>query len=249
MSDDRCLAGIVFAVPVEADAFQRRVSGQTETITEGLTFREGRLAAGAEPKVAWCVGGVGEEPAARAARLLIVGHRPRLMISAGFAGGLAPGIARGSLVRPAGVCGPSAAHEPMPLVGGDEQGLMLVTVDRIVRTAAEKRALAAATGAALVDMETLAVARAAHSEQLACRGLRVVSDAADDELPPDLGRLIQPQSAARRVGAVLGMLGRRPRSAVDLWQLWERAVVDGTTLAAGLVSMLAELAGDAAAEA
>ena len=45
------------------------------------------------------------------------------------------------------------------------------------------------------------------------------------------------------------MLGRRPRSAVDLWQLWERAVVDGTTLADGLVSILAELAGDAAAEA
>ena len=242
MRDDRCLAGILFAVPVEADAFERRASGRSEILTEGLAFREGSLGG---RRVAWCVGGVGGPRAERAARLLVAGHRPQTLISAGFAGGLTPALPRGALVRPAAVRGPAPAEDSLPLVGGDQRGLMLVSVGRIVRTAAEKRALAAATEAALVDMETLAVARVADSERLPCRGLRVISDAADDELPPDLGRLIQPQSAVRRVGAILGMLGRRPRSAVDLWQLWERAVVDGTTLADGLVDLLAELAAEA----
>jgi hypothetical protein len=94
-------------------------------------------------------------------------------------------------------------------------------------------------------METLAVARLAEAAGLPCHGLRVISDAADDELPPDVARLVEPQSALRRAGTLLGMVGRRPRAAVDLWQLWERAVVDGKTLAGGLVDLLAELAAEA----
>jgi hypothetical protein len=46
----------------------------------------------------------------------------------------------------------------------------------------------------------------------------------------------------RRAGAVIGMLGRRPRAALDLWQLWERAVVDGRTLSAALVNRCGSLA-------
>jgi hypothetical protein len=73
---------------------------------------------------------------------------------------------------------------------------------------------------------------------LPCHAVRVVSDAAGDDLPPDVGRLIEPQSAARMAGAVLGVLGRRPLAAFDLWGLWERAVVDGRTLAAALMELI-----------
>ncbi len=238
-----CAAGIVFAIPIEADAFERLVEEKTTVGTGGLVFHEGTIAGA---RVAWCVGGTGRERASRAARLLLDGHRPRAFVSAGFAGGLDASLARGSVVRPTAVSGPEGCGL-IHLGAAGQGGLILVTVDRIVRTAAEKQSLAEATGAAIVDMETLAVAKLASEAGLPCYAVRVVSDAAGDELPADLGRLIEPQSAARKAGAVLGMLGRRPRAAFDLWKLWERAVVDGRALAAAIEELCGLLGGNGAA--
>ena len=238
MTVPRCAAGIVFALPIEAEAFARLVDGQVELRGGGIPFHAGSIGG---LVVAWCVGGVGQERAARATELLLDGHRPRRIISAGFAGGLDETIPRGSLVTPGAV---RREDEPvaLPLAAAGQSSVrqrpLILTLDRIARTTAEKAALATATGAALVDMETFAVAAVAAAAGIPCHGLRVVSDAATDELPADLGRLVQPQSAARRAGAVLGMLGRRPRAVADLWRLWERAVVDGRTLATGLVRLI-----------
>ncbi|MFM7249759.1 MAG: nucleoside phosphorylase, partial [Planctomycetaceae bacterium] len=94
--------------------------------------------------------------------------------------------------------------------------------------------LRAATGAAIVDMEGRAVADRATAAGVPCLSVRVVSDAAGDDLPPDILRLVTPQSALRRAGAALSLLGRRPAAASTLWRLGENAVVDGRTLAAAL---------------
>lgn len=243
MTMPRCAAGIVFALPIEAEAFARLVDKPVELRGGGIPFHEGTI--GGRP-VAWCIGGVGRERAARATALLLDGHRPRRIISAGFAGGLDETIARGSLGEP-GAVRREADSTPLPLAAAGRNPAqpppVILTLDRIARTPAEKAALATATGAALVDMETFAVAEVAAAAGIPCHGLRVVSDAAADELPADLGRLVQPQSAARRAGAVLGMLGRRPRAVADLWRLWERAVVDGRTLAAGLVRLVETIDG------
>ena len=242
MNAERCAAGIVFAIPNEADAFARLAADRVETWGEGLQFHEATVAG---HRVAWCIAGVGQARAAWATQLLIDGHRPRRLVSAGFAGGLDPGLVRGTVVQPGSVCG-EAGEPTLHLAecgsGPDAAGPLIITIDRIAGTTAEKAALAAATGGALVDMETLAVAEVARRAGIACHGIRVVSDAATDELPPDVGRLVQPQSTARRVGPLLGMLGRRPRSATDLWQLWERAVVDGRSLAIALGEFVAALA-------
>lgn len=238
MTLPRSAAGIVFALPIEAEAFARCVVDQVEFRGGGLPFHAGSI--GGLP-VAWCVAGVGRERAARATELLLDGHGPRRIISAGFAGGLDDTLSRGSLVEPGAVRREAdSARLPLAAAGRSpaRQRPMILTLDRIARTKAEKAALATATGAALVDMETFAVAAVAAAAGIPCHGLRVVSDAATDELPADLGRLVQPQSAARRAGVVLGMLGRRPRAVADLWRLWERAVVDGRTLAAGLVRLI-----------
>jgi adenosylhomocysteine nucleosidase len=233
-----CATGIVFALPIEADAFERLPADRAEVRADDLTFHEGTIATA---RVAWCVGGVGRDRAARAARLLVDGHRPRALVSAGFAGGLDQALARGSVVRPTAVRG-LAEGGLLRLAGAGEGDPIVVTLDRIVRTAMEKQSLAERTGASIVDMETLAVAEVARDAGLPCYALRVVSDAAGDELPPDLGSLCEMQSVARRAGAVLGMLGRRPRSAIDLWKLWERAVLDGRTLAAALEKLCRSLA-------
>lgn len=233
-STGRVDVGIVFAMAIEADAFERLVADRVELRAAGLVFHEGT--AGGR-RVAWCVGGVGSDAAARAARLLVDGHRPRLLVSAGFAGGLDPALARGALVRPTRVVDEAGAA-PLPLmpVGATPAAapITICTVGRIVRSPEEKRALAATTGAVLVDMETHAVAAAAAAAGLPCAGLRVVSDDATQALPREVTALAAPQSAWRRFGAALGGLARRPSAAVDLWRLWEHAVVDGRTLATGL---------------
>jgi adenosylhomocysteine nucleosidase len=234
-----CTAGVVFAMPIEADAFERLATNHTVTEAGGLTFHEATLGPG---RVAWCVAGVGRERAGRAARLLVAGHRPRAVVAAGFSGGLDRAVPRGGVVRPAAVCRLDDA-DPLPLAGGEEGGPLLLTVDRILRTTAEKTAAARVSGATLVDMETHAVAAAAQEAGLPCHAVRVISDALDDELPPDLGRLLEPQSTMRRAGTVLGMLGRRPRAATDLWRLWERAVGDGRTLARALSELCQSLPG------
>lgn len=234
----RCDAAIVFAVALEADAFAARATDVAEFQSGGLVLHEGLVAG---RRVAWCVAGVGRERARRAASLLVLGHRPRLLVTAGFAGGLDPALARGAVVRPteailaqAGESLALAADATMPPVS-------IVTVDEIVATAAGKRALRESTGAAVVDMETHAVAAVARDEGLPCRSIRVVSDDAASDLPREVAALARPQSPLRRLGTALGSIGRRPAAALDLWTLYEHAVVDGKTLAAAVVECLTSL--------
>jgi adenosylhomocysteine nucleosidase len=233
-------AGIVFAMPVEADALASRARDTVQMQASGLEFHEGTIAG---RRVAWVVAGAGLERAERGCRLLIDGHRPGLIVSAGFAGGLAAGIERGRVVSP--LLAIRAGHESIPLVdmaaGGIAKSAAIITIDHVAVTAQEKQSLAATTGADLVDMETWGVARVAREAGLGCIGLRVVSDTVSDELPREMAALVKPQSSLRRLGAALRAVGRRPGAAVDMWRLWENAVVDACTLADALERLFASL--------
>lgn len=244
--DRGCEAGIVFALAIEADAFERRATDRVEWRGPGGVVLEGTVAG---VRVAWCVSGVGGPAAARAAALMIDGHRPRRLVSAGFAGGLDPALPRGCLVRPAAVTTEQAGTR-IPLAhagaGGAAAEPLVVSVTEVVATVAAKQALAARTGAAIVDMETHVIAKVAATAGLPCLGVRVVSDDASQTLPAEIAGLSRPQSALRRLGAVVGAVGRRPAAAVDLWRLYEHAVVDGRTLAAELERLCGTLAGEAA---
>ena len=224
-----CDAGLIFAVPIEAAAFERLATDRIEVRAATVTFQQGIVAG---HRVVWCVSGIGAEAAAAATRLLIDGHRPRLVITAGFAGGLDPALTRGSVVRPVGV----AAWPASPQV-------TIVTVPSVIATVEAKRQLAARSGAQVVDMETHAVASVARAAGLDCASVRVVSDDASQELPREVAALAAPQPPLRRLGSVVGAIGKRPRAAVDLWRLWEHAVIDGRTLAEALADLLRSLPG------
>jgi len=243
-----CALGVVFALAIEADGFAALATHVFDTQASGIVFREGLIA---ERRVAWCVSGAGSQAATLATQLLIDGHRPRLIASAGFAGGLCPSISRGSIVYPTRVLRVRAdmtvaetlpltdiqpeATFPNPVMMHDPSRMTsLVSVDHVVYTAAEKLRLFNSTGALVVDMESFSVASRSHAAGLRCASVRVVSDASEQDLPPEIGRLVQPQSAMRRVGAALAAIGRRPRAAADMWRLWEHAVIDGKTLAGAL---------------
>ena len=238
-----CDLGIVFALDVEADAFERRVADRVAWRGPGPVFSEGTLAG---VRVAWCVSGVGGPAAARAAAIMLDGHRPRRLVSAGFAGGLDPAVPRGGVVRPGAVTTEQPGTRlPLAMVGAEATaaGPLVVSVEAVAATVAQKQALADRTGAAIVDMETHAIATVAAKAGLPCLAIRVVSDDATQTLPAEVAALARPQSAFRRIGAVVGALGRRPTVALDLWRLYEHAVVDGRTLAAELERLCEEIAG------
>jgi len=230
---------LVFALAIEADAFERLVDRRRDTEGARFTFSTGTVAG---RRIAWCVSGVGPVAAAEATRQLIAGHHPRRVITAGFAGALDPGLHRGMAVRPGIVVTPSSAA-PLHLAAigpATSSVLSLVTVDRVAATIEAKRTLAEATGAHLVDMETFAVAEVATAAGVSCAAVRVISDDAAETLPAEVALLAQPQSRLRRFGALVGAVSRRPRSVGDLWQLWERAVVDARTLARAVVDVIRE---------
>lgn len=230
--------GIVFALGVEADAFERGVEGRREFKAASFAFHTGSAAG---RRVAWCVSGVGASAAAVATRQLITGHAPGCVISAGFAGGLDPGLARGAVVHPSRVVtdgGAGAIDLPCPRGG---TSLTIVTVTAVAATVDAKRELAARTGAHVVDMETHAVATAAAAAGLPCWSVRVVSDDANQPLPREVAALAAAGSPLRTLGTVIGALGRRPAAVADLWRLWEHAVVDSRTLAAAVVKLIAEV--------
>jgi len=230
---DPVAVGIVLALDIEADPFASRVSRRVVLRTaDGLVMNTG-LCGGRS--VAWVVAGAGVERARRAAGLLVAGHRPRLLVTAGFAGGLDPRLARGSLVVATRALRTGApGHDLADPLPEALPRAPVITVDTPLADPVAKRALGVATGAGLIDMESHAVAGVAAAAGLRCAGLRVVSDAVDDRLPAEVTALARPQSGWRRIGVAVGAVGRRPGAALDLWRLWEHAVTDGRRLADGL---------------
>jgi adenosylhomocysteine nucleosidase len=104
------------------------------------------------------------------------------LISFGLAGGLDPALQPGALIVPRAVVLGAEQWNADPALSarlGGDTGHAVVGGGEIVATAAAKAALRRATGAAAVDLESAAVARAG----LPFAVLRAVCDPADRDLP------------------------------------------------------------------
>jgi adenosylhomocysteine nucleosidase len=248
----RCDVGVVFALAAEEGGLADLLADMTTIDAAGFRLRHGRIA---ERHVTTIVAGPGAERAAEACEVLFQGHRPRRVISAGFCGGLVSSLPPEAIVVADTLHGDAEASEylaaqleslpadalPRPSATG-----RFVQVERIVARAADKRKLAEETGAIACDMETLAVVRACLKRRVPVAAVRVVSDTADEDLPPDLERLMQPRTTAGTLGVVVGTLWRRPSSAKDLWRLKERALAGSTALGKYLARLVTALPIDAA---
>jgi adenosylhomocysteine nucleosidase len=130
-------------------------------------------------------------------------ERPDLVISSGFAGALR------DTFKPGDVVVPQRARTVNNSFTGDadsgarnaavHQGASpietLITVDRIVQTAAEKSRLGL-FGAA-VDMESALIMSRASEAAVPVVTVRVISDGANEDLPLDFDRCLTPQGAIR----------------------------------------------------
>ncbi len=237
---------VIAALNMELGGLADRLSGIVTTQANGFKTHRG---AWRDRGVLLVESGVGRQRATRATAAVIDGHHPSWIISTGFAGGLALDVARLHIV-----VGNSVANEAgerlaidLKLDPAGQRGLhvgRILTVDRIVRTPAEKQALAAKHDALAVDMESFAVAEVCRRERTRFMAVRVISDAAEDELPPDVERLINRSTMAGKLGAAAGAIVRRPSSVKDFWQLKEQALLATDRLAEFLLGMIEQLPTD-----
>lgn len=207
-------------------------------------------------QVTTVVAGAGRAAATRGCEALLVAHRPRLVISAGFCGALQPQLKQCDIVvadRIVRLDGGSQAVDPATLAQfkfGTAHVGSLVEVDRIVAKSTDKKSLGERTGGAACDMESAAVAEICAARQTPFLAVRVVSDVLDEDLPDDLGPLMEAAaSPMRTLGAVVGTLWRRPTSIKDMLKLKETALVAADALAKFLADVIGQLPEDRSARA
>ena len=151
--------------------------------------------------------------------LLLSGHRPRLIIAAGFAGALDPSLTRNDLVLPDEIIDREGfrhqVEKPPALGAGIRHGRgRLLTVDKVVLLASQKAELRATYQADLVDMETSAVAAVCRDELVRFLAVRVISDDAHTDLPREVasvlahgGKLSGRRGASRGMAAAIQRQG------------------------------------------
>ncbi len=233
-----CHFGIIFALGIESGCFEDLLLGSVRIRGSGFFIKEGGLKG---RRVAIIRSGPGRQNAARATEVLINGHRPQIIVSAGFAGGLSLSLKRHDILLAESVINSSGEQiilrQVLPSPENAKQGQpsaissfpldklawpdlhvgKLLSIDHVVREPAEKQALHQQHGALAVDMETFAVAEVCRRQGLPLVSARVILDAANDALPPDVERLLNQKSRAARLGAAFATIWRRPASVKDLW--------------------------------
>jgi adenosylhomocysteine nucleosidase len=184
--------------------------------------------------------GIGDQRAAAAARLLVRRFTPQVLISFGFAGGLLPGMAPGTLI-----IGAQLTHAVRPrdapleadralveqfVAAARGAGLLvrqgrMITTPHLVADSLSKAELARKSGACAVDMETAGIAAVARQAGLAWVAVRAVVDTAEETLPAAclhtlradgrvaLGPLVRTLCRSPRVWPQLFRLGRRAKTA------------------------------------
>jgi adenosylhomocysteine nucleosidase len=208
--------GIVAALEAEA-----RTLGPAVRRRDGLSsLGDGALLA---------VSGMGGDLAASAARRLIDAGVSALL-SFGLAGGLDPALRPGRVVLPDEVMSREGVrvstspewrrHLSRAIAELEPVGGTLLSSANPIATVEEKALLFRQTGAAAVDMESLAVAQVAAAHELPFMAVRVIVDGAADALPRSV-------TAAGRSGQLsvlrlIGGLAAAPGDLVGLIRLSRR---------------------------
>ncbi|MBM3945813.1 MAG: hypothetical protein FJ315_00215 [SAR202 cluster bacterium] len=212
------MLAIIAAMEEEVGSFRRRGRWVRD---DSLGMRAWRAAAAGERPKLLAVTGVGRRAAEEGVERLLTVKGVDVVLSVGFAGGLAPGARRGDLtvaerVRPwptrpdtntasderlTALADSCCTHRRLPVSRGT-----WLTVESAVVTVEEKQRLARETGAVAAEMESYWLARAAAQAGVPFLGVRVVLDDARSEVPEMVMDWAGPASAV----TIIGRLARNP---------------------------------------
>ena len=172
-----------------------------------------------------------------------VACRPRLVISAGFAGGLANNLRAGDLVVATEVCTADGVCLPAPWPGvltgawnPEPQRGRILTVAEPVARSEQKVVMAQKYAALAVDMESALVARWCATKNIPFGCVRVISDDAHTSLSPELQTLLAQGQPSIWQLASAGV--RSPRLLRELVRLAGQTRRAGTQLGKALGELL-----------
>lgn len=163
---------VCFAVPDEARPFRQRLAAAPDTGARA-------------PSVPILVTGMGPHHAARRFLEYLQAHPTRFVLTAGFAGALDPNLSIADVLYDAD---PGFALRPALRAAGARPA-SFHCADRVATRAADKRQLRETTGADAVEMESGVIRSLCRQRGIPSATVRVISDAAGDDLPLDFNTL------------------------------------------------------------
>ena len=154
-----------------------------------------RPLAAARPGVQILLTGIGQANSRRRVTEAIALRRPELVLTCGFAGGLNPELALGTVlfhVEADAALTPNRPSLSAVLSEAGAQPARFYCAPRIAVTVSEKQALRAQTHADAVEMESEAIHALCRERGIACATVRVISDTAGEDMPLDFNALSKP---------------------------------------------------------
>lgn len=177
--------GIIAALAQEVAPFVAGLDAARRQTVGDFVIHQGEVLG---RPVSLVVSGVGKKAAQNATAALIGFSRPGLIVSTGFAGGLAEELAAGTVVYSNRLVDDAGARETFDIPDGlaalpaATWGVVL-TSRRFVSAVDHRRQLRERFGAAAVDMESVHVCRVARGSAIPVVVVRVISDDLSAELP------------------------------------------------------------------
>lgn len=195
---------VTFALPDESRDFVAKLRNVRKIVRGSLPVILGTFG---ERQIAVCHTGIGAESCRTRVAVFLQDHRPEILISSGFAGGLDPALKAGDLLVAENF---SDASLLAKMREKNRNAGTLTTQPRVAETVADKAALAAQTGASAVDMETAIIAELCARRGIPMLSLRGISDAATDPMPVSFPVWFDAEKQKPRVAALLWELAAHP---------------------------------------
>ena len=177
--------------------------------------------------------GMGKRNAQRVIRAALAEARPDLVLTCGFAGGLRPELAMGTVVFAAD---PETGLEAVLLAAGGRSA-HFHCAERVAATAGQKRALWETTGADAVEMESEIVCAVCREQKIPSAIVRVILDTANEDLPLDFNQLMTADQKMS-YGKLALALAKSPGKVGALRRLQENSKAAAGKLAQVLAAVL-----------
>jgi nucleoside phosphorylase len=178
---------------------------------------------------------MGQRPARTVAERALTAEQPRHVFTCGFAGGLNPNLNVGTLVFDTEDERIASVLTSLGAVRGTFHCLPRVATSR-----AEKSALRGLTGADVVEMESGIIRGLCRERGLSSTTLRVISDAADEDLPLDFNSLMTPEGTIP-LGGLIKQVALHPGRWAGLWRLQRKTALAARVLGGALENLLGRL--------